>query len=102
LGAGAKNLLYATVLHFLAGVLTGSVFKVRTLLALLFLIFSEAAVLVIVATELAAIWAITNLLAIQTGYCSGVYLGQVGRAGRIFSSPGPGSFTRINDVRRLV
>jgi hypothetical protein len=45
--------------------------------------------------ELAAVWAITNLLAIQIGYCSGVYLGQVGRAGRIFSSPSPGSFTRI-------
>ena len=67
-------MLYAAVFHFLAGVVTGSVFKIRTLLALLIVIFSEVVVLVAMASELAAVWAIGNLLAIQMGYCAGIYL----------------------------
>lgn len=67
-------MLYAAVFHFLAGILTGSVFRVRTLLAILFFIFSEFVVLLAMTAQLAAVWAIINLLAIQMGYCAGVLM----------------------------
>jgi hypothetical protein len=67
-------LLYGIVFHFFAGVLTGSVFKVGTLLALLVFVFSEAVVFVTVNPVFSAAWGIANLLGIQLGYCAGLYL----------------------------
>jgi hypothetical protein len=72
LGAGTKNLLYATAFLFLAGAVTGSVFKTRTLLLVLFLGLGEAGLLAIADIRFAAIWAIVSLTAIQVGYLSGV------------------------------
>ena len=72
LGAGTKNLLYATAFHFLAAAVTGSVFKTRTLLLVLFLVLGEAGFLAIADVRFAAIWAVFNLTATQVGYLSGV------------------------------
>lgn len=67
-------MLYAVVFHFFAGALTGSVFKVGTLLALLAFVFSEVVAFVTVNPAFSAAWGIANLLAIQLGYCVGIYL----------------------------
>jgi hypothetical protein len=67
-------LLYAAVFHFFAGVLTGSVFRIRTLIAVLFLVLSEVVVFAAMASEFAAVWAVGNLIAVQMGYCAGIYL----------------------------
>jgi len=66
-------LLYAATLHLLAGAVTGSVFKVRTLLVLLVLVFAESVILVITRGGAAGIWGVTNLIAVQVGYFAGMY-----------------------------
>ena len=65
-------MLYAIALHSLAGVLTGSLFKVRTLAFLLVLILSETAFLTAFGVQVAALWIATNLAAMQVGYVAGV------------------------------
>ena len=65
-------MLYASAFHFLAGAVTGSVFKTRALLLVLFLVLGEAGFLAIADVRFAAIWAVVNLMAIQIGYLSGV------------------------------
>jgi hypothetical protein len=70
-------LLYATILHLLAGAVTGSVFKVRTLLILLALVFVEAAILSIVHGSIAGLWMLANLVGVQVGYFAGLYVRSV-------------------------
>ena len=65
-------MLYAAAFHFLAGAVTGSVFKARSLLLLLFLIAGEAGFLVFVDLRTAGLWALANLTIVQIGYLSGV------------------------------
>lgn len=66
-------MLYPIILHFLAGAVTGLVFKVRTLLLLLLIIMAEAAFLVFVLGSIAGAWALADLIAVQAGYFGGIY-----------------------------
>lgn len=66
-------MLYAIVLHLLAGVLTGSLFRIQTLAFLLLLILAEAALLTAAGVEVAAVWILTNLVAMQLGYFAGIF-----------------------------
>ena len=66
-------MLYATILHFLAGTVTGSVFKVRTLLLLLALVIVESAILALVHGSISALWAATNVIGVQVGYFVGLF-----------------------------
>jgi len=70
--SGTRNLLYAAILHSLAGAVTGSVFKIRTLLLLLVVVLVEAAILAVVDTRAAGLWALINLVAMQVGYFAGI------------------------------
>jgi hypothetical protein len=66
-------LLYAIILHSMAGILTGSLFKIRTLAFLLILVLIETATLTAFGIHVAAIWILTNLVAIQLGYFAGLF-----------------------------
>jgi len=66
-------LLYAATLHLLAGAVTGSIFKVRTLLLLLGLVLAETAVFTMLHGSRSGLWALINLLAVQVGYFAGAY-----------------------------
>ena len=65
-------MLYAAAFHFFAGAVTGSVFKARSLLLVLFLVLGEAAFLAFANVHFAGLWAAINLTTIQVGYLSGV------------------------------
>jgi hypothetical protein len=80
-------LLYATIFHLLAGTVTGSVFKVRTLLILLVLVLIESVILAIVHGSIAGLWAVANLIGIQVGYLVGIYVrGVLEQAGYLLPS----------------
>lgn len=66
-------MLYATIFHFLAGAVTGSAFKVKTLLILLSFVLAESAFLAIVYGGVAGLWGLANLVGIQAGYLAGIY-----------------------------
>jgi hypothetical protein len=66
-------LLYAAALHLLAGTLTGTIFKIRTLLMLCSLVFTEALILTLVHGQAAGLWALANLFILQIGYFAGLY-----------------------------
>ena len=68
-----KNLFYAVIFHSLAGAVTGSVFKVRTLLLLLIFVLIEAAILAVMDVRIAGFWALGNLSMVQIGYVAGLY-----------------------------
>ena len=71
--AGSQILLYATIFHSLAGVVTGSVFKIRTLLLLLAVILTEAAALSPLDVRVAAWWALVNVISVQFAYLAGIF-----------------------------
>jgi hypothetical protein len=81
-------LLYAATLHLLAGAVTGSVFKIRTLLLLVGLVVVESIILALVHGGTFGLWALTNVAVVQIGYLAGVYgravLEQAGFAPRSF------------------
>jgi hypothetical protein len=80
-------LLYATIFHLLAGSVTGSVFKVRTLLILLAFVLIESVILAIVHGSIAGPWALANLTVVQVGYLAGIYLrGVLEQAGYLLPS----------------
>jgi hypothetical protein len=66
-------LLYATIFHSLAGVVTGSVFKIRALLLLLAIILTEAAALSPLDVRVAAWWALVNVISVQFAYLAGIF-----------------------------
>ena len=66
-------MLYATIFHSLAGAVTGSVFKIRTLLLLLAFILIEAATLSAVDVRVAAWWALVNVISVQFSYLAGIF-----------------------------
>ena len=75
-------MLYPVILHFLAGTVTGSVFKVRTLLLLLLFILAEAALLALGKGSIAGSWALVNIVGAQAGYLAGIYIrGAIEHAG---------------------
>jgi hypothetical protein len=57
----------------LAGAVTGSLFKIRTLLILLGFVCAESILLVFVQGSIAGLETIANLIALQIGYFTGVY-----------------------------
>lgn len=54
--------------------MTGSVFKVRTLLILLALVIVESSILSVVHGSIAGLWALANLVGVQVGYFTGLYV----------------------------
>ena len=66
-------MLYATIFHSLAGVVTGSVFKIRALLLLLAVILTEAAALSALDARVAAWWALVNVISVQFAYLAGIF-----------------------------
>ena len=60
------------IFHFLAGAVTGSVFKTRTLLLLMLFVLGEAGLLALVDPSHVVLWAVVNLTATQVGYLSGI------------------------------
>ncbi len=81
-------MLYAAIFHFLAGTITGSVFKIRTLLLLVGLVAAESVVLSLVHGTEAGLWALINVATLQIGYLAGIFgrvaLEQAGYAPRNF------------------
>ena len=67
-------MLYATIFHSLAGVVTGSVFRIRTLLLLLAVILIEAAALSAADVRAAAWWALANVISVQFSYLAGIFV----------------------------
>jgi hypothetical protein len=79
-------LLFATLLHTLAGLITGSIFKVRALLFLLGLIVVESIFLLAIHGSIAIAWGCVNITGIQIGYFVGILArGMVEQL--IYSSP---------------
>ena len=66
-------MLCATIFHSLAGVVTGSVFKIRALLLLLAIILTEAAALSALDARVAAWWALVNVISVQFAYLAGIF-----------------------------
>jgi len=68
------ELLYSIILHSLAGVLAGSIFKVQTLVLLLLLILLETGTVAAMGVHIGAIWIFASLVAIQLGYFAGLMM----------------------------
>lgn len=66
-------MLYAITFHFLAGGVTGSIFKVRTLLLVLSFVLVESVFLIFLEGGVAVLWAVAGLIAVQAGYVAGMY-----------------------------
>lgn len=85
---------YLVAIHFLIGILTGSVFRVRVLLGLVAVVFFECLAAALALGAAAALWPLTGLVAVQIGYLGGVLIRSVlEKAG--FAEPG----ARVGDVR---
>jgi hypothetical protein len=67
-------LLYAIIFHLLAGGVTGSIFKARTLLLVLSFVLVEFAILTLVAGSNVVLWAVASLIAVQVGFAAGMYI----------------------------
>ena len=67
------NLSYATLLCFLAGAVTGSIFNVRTLLMALGLILAGSTMLGLVQGAIAGLWTLVNVVWVEVGYLAGIY-----------------------------
>jgi hypothetical protein len=68
-----QRLLYATILNVLAGVVTGSVFKIRAILVLLFFVMIESIILCFFQGATALLWAFANVAGIEFGYLTGMF-----------------------------
>jgi hypothetical protein len=66
-------LLYATILNTLAGTVTGSIFKVQTILVLLGLVIIESIILCFMQGSIVALWAFANVVGIEFGYFAGIF-----------------------------
>jgi hypothetical protein len=64
-------------IHFLIGILTGSVFRVRVLLALVAVVFFECLAAALALGAAAALWPLTGLVAVQIGYLGGLLIRSV-------------------------
>jgi hypothetical protein len=79
----------ALILHFFAGIVVGSLFRVRTLLVLALAVLVEAGVVVVLlGISTGLIWLVVGEVALQFGYLGGVYLRSVlERAGIVVMAP---------------
>jgi hypothetical protein len=66
-------MLYAVILHLLAGAVAGTTFKVSTLLILLGCVIVEPAILAFVHNSIATPLVLVNLVVVQVGYLAGIY-----------------------------
>ena len=69
---GTAGVLYAIILHLLAGSVTGTAFKIRTLLLVLGFVVAEFSILTAVQGPRVLGWALASLLAVQVGYVGGM------------------------------
>jgi hypothetical protein len=67
-------LLYATILHALAAVVAGSIFRTRTLTVMLIVVTVEAVALTAFGVTGVLVWAVSNLITIQLGYLAGIFV----------------------------
>jgi hypothetical protein len=65
-------LLYAAIFNGLASVVTGSIFKIQSLLVLFAFVFIETGILGVAQTENAGFWLFANIVVIEIGYLAGV------------------------------
>jgi hypothetical protein len=79
----------AFIFHFLAGIVVGSLFRVRTLLVLSLAVLVEAGVVVVLlGISTGLIWLVVSEVALQFGYLGGIYLRSVlERAGIVVIAP---------------
>lgn len=64
-------------IHFLAGLVTGSMFAVRTLLTLVAIVLIECVVATIARGLSVGLWSLGSLIGVQVGYLGGIYLRSV-------------------------
>ena len=85
---------YLIAIHFLIGILTGCVFRVRVLLGLVAVVLFECVAASAALGATAGLWLLTGLAAVQIGYLGGVWLRSLlEKAG--LAEPGAG----VGDVR---
>lgn len=79
----------ALILHFFAGIVVGSLFRVRTLFVLALAVFVEAgAAVVLLGISAGLIWFVVSEVALQFGYLGGMYLRSVlEKAGIVVIAP---------------
>jgi hypothetical protein len=79
----------AFILHFFAGIVVGSLFRVRTLLILALAVLVETgAVIILLGISTGLIWLVVSEVALQFGYLGGIYLRSVlERAGIVVIAP---------------
>jgi hypothetical protein len=65
-------LLYATIFNVLAGVATGSMFKVQFLMLILIVIVFESILLTIGEGSIGVVWAFANIVGVEVGYFIGI------------------------------
>ena len=79
----------ALILHLLAGLLAGAIFRVQTLLILALAVLVEgAAVVIIFGASAAWLWLLVNQSALQFGYLGGMYLHSFLREPNVTARPG--------------
>jgi hypothetical protein len=79
----------ALILHFIVGLVVGSLFGVQTLLVLAFAVFVEAgAAVTLSGVSAGLIWLLVSQVALQLGYLGGMYLRSIlERAGIVIVVP---------------
>jgi len=79
----------ALILHFVAGIVAGSLFRVWTVFVLALAVLVEAgAVIVLGSLSTGMIWFVVSEVSLQFGYLGGVYLrSALERAGIVFTAP---------------
>jgi hypothetical protein len=70
-------LIYGVAVHFFIGLVTGSVFAVRTLLGLVAIVLLECFAATIIYGTAYGFWSLSGLLAVQIGYLGGLYVRSV-------------------------
>jgi hypothetical protein len=69
------DLISAIAIHFLAGLVAGSIFAVRTLLILVgFVLIGCVGVTILRGVSTGVLWSVGSLVAVQAGYLGGVYV----------------------------
>lgn len=61
-------MLYGAILHLIAGAIAGAVFRIGVLIALVFVVFLEAVVVLVAHGAEAALWAFGYIALLQVGY----------------------------------
>lgn len=82
-------MIFAALLHLIAGMIAGSIFSVQTLLLLIALVMAECVSVAVILSLTSGLWALQLLIAVQLGYLAGIYLRSVVEArGAAIAKPG--------------